>query len=73
MNNGFSDEKIKSAINLLLSSDALDCETAERLTDNKAEIEKAVTTLSKHELLLMLEALPREQKDKIRKIAETIK
>jgi len=73
MNNSFSDEKIINAIRLITSSDAVDSETAKRFFENSTQIQKAVSMMSKEELLTLLENLPQQQKKKILKLADSLK
>lgn len=73
MNNSFSDEKIINAIRLITSSDAVDSETAKQVCENSAQIQKAVSMMSKEELLTLLENLPQQQKKKIQKLADSLK
>lgn len=73
MNNSFSDEKISNAIRLITSSDAVDSETAKRVSENSTQIQKAVSMMSKEELLTLLENLPQQQKKKIQKLADSLK
>ena len=73
MNNSFSDEKIINAIRLITSSDAVDSETAKRVSENSVQIQKAVSMMSKEELLTLLENLPQQQKKKIQKLADSLK
>ena len=73
MNNSFSDEKIINAIRLITSSDAVDSETAKQVSENSTQIQKAVSMMSKEELLTLLENLPQQQKKKIQKLADSLK